>query len=233
MRAAGGSLSSRWIRAALLASPFTVANFSGSPRVLLVTDNTPWGAELDQVLIRRCRAGDDEAFALLFEQYKNLVYRTTYLTLGTAAEADDILQEVFLQVHRSLDSYDPSRGAFTTWLHRITVNRCLNWRRCRLRSDSFEEIAEEWPADETLEPDRRADRYSDDECVRRALRRLSPKLRVAVILRHYWDLSYAEIAEIMDLPLGTIKSRLNLAMRLMHDDLRSDFPCSARSVTEA
>ena len=58
----------------------------------------------DVILIRRCQAGDEEAFGLLFEQYKNLVYRTTYLTLGAAADADDILQEVFLQVHRSLDS---------------------------------------------------------------------------------------------------------------------------------
>ncbi len=65
---------------------------------------------MDQVLIRRCQAGDEEAFGLLFEQYKNLVYRTVYLTLGTAADAEDILQEVFLQVHRSLDGYDPARG---------------------------------------------------------------------------------------------------------------------------
>ena len=69
---------------------------------------------MDLVLIRRCQAGDDEAFRLLFEQYKNLVYRTTYLTLGSAADADDILQEVFLQVHRSLSGYDPKKGAFST-----------------------------------------------------------------------------------------------------------------------
>jgi RNA polymerase sigma-70 factor, ECF subfamily len=71
---------------------------------------------VDLVLIRRCQAGDEQAFALLFEKYKRLVYRTTYLTLGTAADADDILQEVFLQVHRSLDGYDPARGALSTWL---------------------------------------------------------------------------------------------------------------------
>jgi RNA polymerase sigma-70 factor (ECF subfamily) len=78
-----------------------------------------------------------------------------------------------------------------------------------------------------------ADRYGDDDSVRRALDRLSRKLRVVVILRHYWDLSYAEIAEIMDLPLGTVKSRLNIAMRQMRDDLESDFPCPAHTVTEA
>jgi RNA polymerase sigma-70 factor (ECF subfamily) len=187
------------------------------------------GVDVDLVLIRRCQAGDEEAFGLLFEKYKNLVYRTTYLTLGTAADAEDILQEVFLQVHRSLDGYDPGRGAFSTWLYRITVNRCLNWRRSRPFTDSLDEIADEPTRSAGALPDC----YADDDCVRRAVARLSRKLRVVVVLRHYWDLSYAEIAEIMDLPLGTVRSRLNLALRLMRDDLESDFLCPARSITEA
>jgi RNA polymerase sigma-70 factor (ECF subfamily) len=184
---------------------------------------------VDQVLIRRAQAGDEEAFGLLFEQYKNLVYRTVYLTLGTAADAEDILQEVFLQVHRSLDGYDPARGAFSTWLYRITVNRCLNWHRSRRQADSLEDVAEK----DVASVHSPADCYDEDDSVRRALDKLSRKLRVVVILRHYWDLSYAEIAEIMDLPLGTVKSRLNLAMRQMRDDLESDLPCTARTVTEA
>ena len=183
---------------------------------------------MDLVLIRRCQAGDEEAFALLFEEYKNLVYRAAYLALGNAVDAEDILQEVFFQVHRSLDSYDPRRGAFTTWLHRITINRCLNWRRGRPRTDSLDELTGASECTGALLPDR----YAEDDCVRRALGNLSRKLRVVVVLRHYGDLSYAEIAEIMDVPLGTVKSRLNLALRLLHDDLRSDFPCQARSVTE-
>lgn len=184
---------------------------------------------MDQVLIRRAQAGDEEAFGLLFEEYKNLVYRTTYLTLGTAADAEDILQEVFLQVHRSLDGYDPARGAFSTWLYRITVNRCLNWRRGRRQTESLDDVA----ADEAVSIRSHADCYEEDDSVRRALDNLSRKLRVVVILRHYWDLSYAEIAEIMDLPLGTVKSRLNLAMNQMRDDLEADLPCTARTVTEA
>jgi RNA polymerase sigma-70 factor, ECF subfamily len=193
----------------------------------------------EQVLIRRCQAGEEEAFRLLFEQYKNLVYRTTYLTLGSADDADDILQEVFLQVHRSLDSYDPARGAFSTWLHRIAVNRCLNHRRGRRVVDSIEKLLADAtedgePGSVALQRHRSAiERYEADDPVRRALDRLSPKLRVVVILRHYSDLSYAEIAEIMDLPLGTVKSRLNIAMRQMRDDLESGLPCSAPSVTEA
>ena len=184
---------------------------------------------MDLVLIRRCQAGDDEAFRLLFEQYKDLVYRTTYLTLGSAADADDILQEVFLQVHRSLSGYDPKKGAFSTWLYRLTVNRCLNWRRSRPRTESLEALEEERPGSAGLLDER----PFEDEAVRSALAKLSRKLRVVVVLRHYWDLSYAEIAEITDLPLGTVKSRLNLALRLMRDDLEPEFMCQARSVTEA
>jgi RNA polymerase sigma-70 factor, ECF subfamily len=187
---------------------------------------------VDLVLIRRCQAGDEDAFRVLFEQYKNLVYRTTYLTLGTAADAEDILQDVFLQVHRSLDGYDPTRGAFSTWLYRMTVNRCLNWRRGRPAMDSLDEL-DEIVAEDAGVRRPSLDRYAVDDSVRRALGRLSRKLRVVVVLRHYWDLSYAEIAEIMDLPLGTVKSRLNIAMRQMRDDLESDFPCPARTVTEA
>ena len=80
-------------------------------------------------LIHRCQAGDEEAFAALFHKHKNLVYKTACLMLGSADEAEDVLQEVFLRVHKSLYTFQPSKGAFTTWLHRITVNHCLNRRR--------------------------------------------------------------------------------------------------------
>ena len=180
---------------------------------------------MDQVLIRRCQAGDQEAFVLLFERYKHLVFRTTYLTLGSAAEAEDILQEVFLQVHRSLESYDADRGAFSTWLYRITVNRCLNWRRGRSHTESLDALDEERLGGAALV----CDSYAEDDTVRRALDGLSRKLRVVVVLRYLWDLSYAEIAEITDVPLGTVKSRLNHATRLLRDGLESDRTCSPRS----
>ncbi len=69
-------------------------------------------------LIRRCQTGDAQAFADLFHRYKNLVYKTAYLMLDSADEAEDVLQEVFFQVHRSLSTFEPSKGAFTTWLYR-------------------------------------------------------------------------------------------------------------------
>jgi RNA polymerase sigma-70 factor (ECF subfamily) len=90
-------------------------------------------------LISHAQAGDREAFAALFEQHKNLVYKTAYLILGDAHEAEDALQEVFLLVHKSLPSFDPRKGAFTTWLYRVTLNFCLNHRRRRQHHSSLED----------------------------------------------------------------------------------------------
>lgn len=169
-------------------------------------------------LICRCQTGDEEAFAALFHQYKNLVYKTAYLMLGDTDEAEDALQEVFLQVHRSLSTFEPSKGAFTTWLYRITVNHCLSRRRKRRPlSISLEEIL----ALELTEPLSFQDRLEeeDDEIVQKALSRLSEKLRAVVVLRYYLQLSYAEIAQIQNIPVGTVKSRLDLALKTLHKEL--------------
>ena len=164
-------------------------------------------------LIRRCQAGDEQAFAELFRRYKNLVYKTAYLMLGDADEAEDVLQEVFVQVYKSLDAYDPGRGAFTTWLYRITVNRCLNWRRRWRPFVSLDRARTSVPSPEGR---------MEEKAVWQAVRGLSEKLRAVVILRYYWELSYAEIAQILDIPLGTVKSRLNLALRTLRKELEAE-----------
>ena len=81
------------------------------------------------LLIVRAQSGDREAFAALFEQYKNMVYKTAYLVLGDSSEAEDALQEVFVQIYKSLGQFDSRKAAFTTWLYRVTFNYCLNHRR--------------------------------------------------------------------------------------------------------
>lgn len=168
-------------------------------------------------LIRRCQAGDEEAFAALFQKYKNLVYKTAYLMLGDANEAEDVLQEVFIQVHKSLHTFQRTKGAFTTWLHRVTINRCLNRRRKRrssflsLDKSSSSSLASRSPSSES--------RTVEEEAVRQAVSRLSEKQQAVVILRYYWELPYAEIAQILDIPVGTVKSRLNLALRTIRKEL--------------
>ncbi len=164
------------------------------------------------ILICRAQAGDREAFAALFRQYKNLVFRAAYLTLGDIPDAEDALQEVFLTVHRSLPGYDSHRGAFTTWLYRITINHCLNQRR-RLKPDAVPleraGLADEFPGL----------RLAEQEALWQAIQKLGGKLRAVVILRYYSDLPYAEIAQILEVPLGTVKSRLDLAVKTLRKTL--------------
>jgi len=174
-------------------------------------------------VIERSQAGDERAFAELFEQYKNLVYKTAYLMLDEPQEAEDALQEVFLRVHRSLSSYQPAKGAFTTWLHRVTVNHCIN--RTRKRRLRLLPITQVHPGRMPSQPspERRLD---DEDAIARAMRGLSGKLRAVVVLRYYWDMSYGEIAETLGIPLGTVKSRLNAALRALRAELEP--PASVR-----
>lgn len=169
-------------------------------------------------LIRHAQAGDREAFAALFVQYKNLVYKTAYLLLGNTHEAEDALQEVFLLVHKSLSSFDARKGAFTTWLYRITLNFCLNHRRRRRRQSSLEEVS---PTPATDFP---SAQMAEEDSLWQATRSLSDKQQAVLILRYYWELPYAEIAAILEVPLGTVKSRLDLALKTLRKILEEQEP---------
>jgi RNA polymerase sigma-70 factor (ECF subfamily) len=159
-------------------------------------------------LISRAQAGDLQAFSDIFEAYKNLVYRTAFLVLGDGGEAEDALQEVFLRVHKSLGSFDPHKGAFSTWLHRITFNYCLN-HRPRRHHFSLDDLS---PTPASHFP---AAQLAEEDALLQAAHTLSDKQKAVVILRYYWDLPYAEIAQILDIPLGTVKSRLDLALKTL------------------
>lgn len=172
-------------------------------------------------LIRRSQTGDQIAFAVLFEQHKNLVYKTAYLMIGNEKEAEDALQEIFIKVHQSLASYQPSKAAFTTWLYRITVNYCLNHRRKRRPFlFSLDEVFSGSLVDSDFSG--RHELNGDHE-VQQAVEDLSEKLRVAVILRYYWELPYVEIVQILNIPVGTVRSRLNLALKTLRKTLEK-FP---------
>ena len=176
------------------------------------------------MLIRRSLAGDESAFAALFHQYKNLVFKTAFLMLDNADEAEDVLQEVFLEVHRSLPSYQAGKGAFSTWLYRITVNDCISWQRKWRRGwrdwkYGLMNLASISHPPELTVPGH--EQMAEDlDSVRHALSSISKKLRAVVVLRFYWDLSYAEIAQASNIPIGTVKSRLNQALEIMRKNLQ-------------
>ena len=168
-------------------------------------------------LIRRIQNDEWGAFESLFEQYKNLVYRTAYLMLEDGDEAEEALQEVFLQVYRAIDSYRPEKGAFTTWLYRVTANHCTN----RRRKKKFIQGPLSWLDLSWREGSVNIESHLDQkEPIEQALQRLSGKVRDVIILRYYGDLSYAEIAESLKIPVGTVKSRLDWGLRELRRELR-------------
>jgi len=157
-------------------------------------------------------------FGQLFEEHKNLVYKTAYLMYGNKDDADEALQEVFLLVFHSLGMYDPAKGALTTWLHRITINYCLGHKRKqRLQFDSLDEN-QNLASEESVE--KRIQSVAARREIRKAIMQLSEKLRAVIVLRYYWELPYAEIASILDIPLGTVKSRLDLALHTLEKSIR-------------
>lgn len=142
----------------------------------------------------------------LFRNYQGLVYRTASWLLGDHAEAEDAVQEVFLAVYRFVGRYDPQRGAVSTWLYRLTVNHCRQ-RLTRRRWRWWPRLTEATPA-----PGRELDEAEAANEVRRLLAALPPDLRAVVVLRYSEGRPYQEIADILGLPLGTVKSRHGAAL---------------------
>ena len=172
-------------------------------------------------LVRRCIAGDQGSWNLLVTgQYKR-VYAICYRFTGDPTEAEDITQDVFLKVYRNLASFDAAKGGFSTWLTTLTRNLLVDhYRRNRLdrASDSLDETLsgeEDGPTMAERLPDSRQNqeqRFAGLELkatIQAALLKLSPELREAVILRDLEDMDYKEIAIVLKIPEGTVKSRIS------------------------
>jgi RNA polymerase sigma-70 factor (ECF subfamily) len=179
-------------------------------------------------LIRRYQAGQTDLFDVLFDRHKDYVYRVAYSMTRHAEEAEEVVQETFLDVLKALPRYDVDGAArFETWLYRVTANRCkMRWRRKRLPTVGFAELAGDERA-EPLErlPDERADHDPEEATqqaetrrrIWRAVGRLSDATREVVLLRYGQGFSYQEIADALGLKLGTVKSRLNAAHRQLQE----------------
>ena len=153
-----------------------------------------------------------EDFEAIFHQYKNWVYKTAYLVLRDHHKAEDIMQKVFINAYKSHDTFDPQKGSYRNWLRTITINQCFhNTSRKALDSFSIEELEEK--GQNILDSDPAfSEQISLRDDMQRLLASLSAKYRAALLLRYYEGLSYDEIAGVLGIPLGTVKSRINAAV---------------------
>jgi len=178
-------------------------------------------AQIVNSLVRRCIAGDAVAWEEIVQRYNRRIYNICYRFAGSADDAQDLTQEVFIKMFRTLSSYDVERGAFMTWVTTITRNLLVDHFRKTKQdrmTDSMDTassdhedaqpLSEQIP-DQSAPPDARVRSREVSETVHAALSKISPELREAVILRDLQDMDYREIATVLKVPEGTVKSRIN------------------------
>ena len=175
-------------------------------------------------MIEQWQHGDVSAFETLFRQYEKLVYRTAYLITGNRDAAENALQEVFISVWKSRHTYDPNKGKLTTWLHRITVNECSRRKSRKVPTTiSLEEKGIDPPEmKHQAQPEEIAITRMEYDRLLKALEALDTKNRSVLVLRYFNDLSYQEIAEALEIPLGTVKSRLNQSLKNLKEQMKPE-----------
>jgi RNA polymerase sigma-70 factor, ECF subfamily len=172
------------------------------------------------MLVRRCVAGDAAAWEEIVQTYNRRIYNICFRFAGSATDAEDLAQEVFIKMYRTLATYDSSKGAFVTWVTTITRNLLVDHFRKTKQdriTDSLDAASPHEDAqplseqiqDQSAPPDQHVRRREASEAIHAALSRLSPELREAVILRDLQDFDYREIATVLKVPEGTVKSRIN------------------------
>ena len=163
--------------------------------------------------VRGAQEGSLPDLEALFREHWPRAHRAAFLVVQDAAAAEDIAQEAFLSAIRSLDRFD-RRRPFGPWLHRIVVNRAIDWARARtIRA----EVGGEAVAHKEAPPSGPAEPYS--EPMWEALVALSPEHRAVIVLRHVLEYTPGEIADLLDLPRGTVNSRLRRALDRLRDEL--------------
>lgn len=184
----------------------------------------------------RARNGDRDAFGQLVRRHQRRVYAAALHILGNHSDADDATQETFVKAFRALATFD-GRSDFFTWVYRITVNTALNTLRggkrgAALSEKSGAEAAHIGGRPESLgqqgsDPAQKAQQSAEVQRVLEAIAELSPSLRVTLVLATVEDLPHKQIAEILEIPEGTVAWRVNEARRLLRQRLSATEPLSA------
>jgi RNA polymerase sigma-70 factor (ECF subfamily) len=173
----------------------------------------------DTRLIAACRSGKTEAFGVLVRRYQDRLYPTVFRLTGCAEDALDLLQEAFLRAFEKLDRFN-GESSFYTWVYRIAVNLALS--DLRKRRPSSRAVCMVDPPDSRADEDPSVmlERAERDERIQRALATLAPDHRTIVVMKEFDDLRYEEIAAMLDIPVGTVRSRLHRARCELRERLR-------------
>lgn len=183
----------------------------------------------DFQLVEAFRRGEEKAFDEIVRRYQRQVANIIYLTLGSRAEVDDLSQDVFVRIYRSLDRFEFDSSLYS-WIYRITVNLCIDEiRKKKIRKF----IPLDFLADKKLEQEKRASaamtgsdqllQKEKSETIRKALEKLSPVHRTVILLREYQDLSYGEIAKTLRISPQAVKSRIFRAREELRELLKDYF----------
>lgn len=172
--------------------------------------------ETDAELVIRCSGGDRHAFEALLGRYERQLFGATFRILHNREDAFDVTQTAFMRAYEHLDRYDPNQS-FHTWLYRIAVNAALDLTRSRHPLDALsDEVTDRGDGPEVL-----AVHEQRDVVIQTALMELKTEYRTVIVLKHLQELSYEEIAQVLECPVKTVKSRLFTARQALRSILVS------------
>ncbi len=170
--------------------------------------------ELDRMCIERCLAGETDAFEGILDRYERPVYNAIVRMGVNAEDARDLCQQVFVKAFQHLDSYDPARKFFS-WLYRVAINETINAHKAERKWEPLSDTMR--ATDASPEEDMQATEQEKE--LQEALIKLETKYRLAIIVRHFLQLSYDEASEVLAVPVKTVKSRLFTARQLLREIL--------------
>ncbi len=178
----------------------------------------------DRLLLLQAKQGNTAAFGEMVRRYQNAVFSVCYRLQGNRQEAEDMSQQTFIRAYQRLYTFEAERP-FLPWIRRVAANICLNaMERRRLESvdvDSVEARLRAPPTDDPVEQAAEQDRV---ERLHAAILALPPAYRAVIELRHFQELSYEEVSEMLNLPLNTVKSHLFRARKLLAEALKDERP---------